>query len=338
MRKIGLALLLALTLFGSCKTTQKAPEISFYYWKTIFKLTQTEQRILAQNKVKNLYVRYCDIDISSLNQKPSPLNPIKFEHKTDGFKIIPVIYIKNRVMLQKDLDLKDLAYKTVDFIQQINKSQSIQSTEIQIDCDWTLKSRDNYLKFLEHLKAISRLQLSATIRLHQVKYFLTTKIPNVEYGVLMYYNMGHISSDSTNSIYDKAIANKYIQSLNKYPLELKVALPIFSWAIHSSNNKVMNLISKVNVGDFENDTNFITQAKNQFLVKNANIKLGYYFKQNDKVKFEAIGPEDLMEMANDLNDNIRNSPKEIIFYDLDSTNLKKYTNEDQLIKKIASCF
>jgi hypothetical protein len=53
-----------------------------------------------------------------------------------------------------------------------------------------LQVKDNYLKFIAVFKKLSKKKLSATIRLHQVKYFKKTKIPNVDSGVLMYYNMG----------------------------------------------------------------------------------------------------------------------------------------------------
>lgn len=321
----------------SC-STPTLPKISFYYWKTVFNLSTLERETLSANKVNNLYIRYFDVDIDTQSQQPVPLSPIRFAQKANKYRVIPVIYIKNRVMLQEKTNLRELAAKIFTLIQQINKSQGLTCNEIQIDCDWTVKSRDNYLRFLEYFKTTSQTKISATIRLHQIKYFLTTKIPNVDRGILMYYNMGHIGIDSLNSIYDRNIANKYINSLDKYPLNLDIALPIYSWGVHQSNKTVISLISKARVSDFASDCNYLQQNSNIFVAKQANIKLGSYFKATDVVKIEAISPDELKEMAHDLGKNLRNIPNEIIFYDLDSTNLQIYKNEKQIFEEITHNF
>jgi hypothetical protein len=331
-------LYIQILLFIGCKSSDDSPSISFYYWKTTFKLSETEKQALKDNQVKNIYIKYFDIDLSTVNQKPIPVSPVLFEQKIENLRIIPVIYIKNKVMLAEKADMKNLADKAFDYIEQINKKHGIVCDEIQIDCDWTLKSRDNYLKFIEYFKSVSKKKLSATIRLHQVKYYLKTKIPSVDRGVLMYYNMGTIAPDSLNSIYDKKVAGKYLNSLRIYPLGLDVALPIYSWGIHISNNKVIDLINKVNESSFAGDTNFVAQNNHFFLVKNSNIKFGYYFKQNDKIKIEFISFIDLKQMAAELGQKMKNKPKEIIFYDLDSSNLNSYNNENQIFKKIVNYF
>ncbi len=322
----------------SCNSAEESTDISFYYWKTIFKLSENENLALKENHVKNIYIRYFDIDINPNNQKPIPLSPIVYKQKIGNLRVIPVVYIKNKVLLQKNADIEDLAKKTFSYIQQINKQAGITCDEIQIDCDWTMESRNNYLKFIEIFKAISKMRLSATIRLHQIKYYLQTKIPNVDRGVLMYYNMGSIAADTLNSIYEKENAEKYLSSLKNYPLDLDVALPIYSWGVHIRNKRVINLINKANEISFSNDTNFIIQDNHFVLVKNSTIKYGYYFKENDKIKPEIISFNDLNEMANDLSQNLKHKPKEIIFYDLDSSNLNRYRDESQIFKKIINHF
>ncbi|MNS77541.1 hypothetical protein D3C72_1111240 [compost metagenome] len=54
------------------------------------------------------------------------------------------------------------------------------------------------------------------------------------------------------------------------------------------------------------------------------------------MKIEEIKPEDLKEMAEDLQDNLVEKPNEIIFYDLDEFNLNNY--EKNTFKQIISCF
>ena len=317
----------------SC-TQREKPTIAFYYWKTVFKLSQLEKEILDDNAVKKIYLRYFDIDLDSKNQ-PFPVSPIRFETKSTDFSIVPVIYIKNKVMLNKELDVRFLAEKTFDFIQQINTTNQIQVQEIQIDCDWTLSSRDQYLKFIESFKKISGKTLSATIRLHQIKYYKKTKIPNVDKGVLMYYNMGNIAADSLNSIYDRNIASKYLESLKNYPLDLDVALPIYSWAVHIREGRVIGLRNKIAVSSFQKDSNFIYE-NNYLKVKQANYKTGTFYKVGDILKIESISKNDLLEMSDDLEQNLKQTPKEIIFYDLDELNIKNY--EKNIFQNISSRF
>ena len=323
---------MVLSIF-SCTQGEK-PTIAFYYWKTVFKLSQLEKEILDDNAVKKIYLRYFDIDLDSKNQ-PFPVSPIRFETKSTDFSIVPVIYIKNKVMLNKELDVRFLAEKTFDFIQQINTTNQIQVQEIQIDCDWTLSSRDQYLKFIESFKKISGKTLSATIRLHQIKYYKKTKIPNVDKGVLMYYNMGNIAADSLNSIYDRNIASKYLESLKNYPLDLDVALPIYSWAVHIREGRVIGLRNKIAVSSFQKDSNFIYE-NNYLKVKQANYKTGTFYKVGDILKIESISKNDLLEMSDDLEQNLKQTPKEIIFYDLDELNIKNY--EKNIFQNISSRF
>lgn len=145
---------IALCFFVSCQQ-QEQPIISFYYWKTIFRLSPTEKDCLTANQVQRLYIRYFDIDLNPNTKEAYPRSPIRFEDKIYNFKIIPVVYIKNRVMLDSKLNVSDLAQKTNNFIQQINLKNKISIQEIQIDCDWTLESKDNYLRFIEAFKKIS---------------------------------------------------------------------------------------------------------------------------------------------------------------------------------------
>lgn len=328
---VGLVFLLLI----SCGKNEK-PVVAFYYWKTIFKLSETEKEVLRDNNVTKLYIRYFDIGLYPETKEPIPISPIRFQENINSFNVVPVVFIQNKVMSLPNLDIDDLAQKTVHLVEEMNTKNKISCQEIQIDCDWTLKSKDNYLKFIEQFKKLSKKKLSATIRLHQVKYFKKTKIPNVDSGVLMYYNMGTIAPDAENSIYSQKIAGKYLKSLKKYPLHLDFALPIYSWAIHIRNQKVIGLRSKINANELKNDANFEKVDALFFKVKKSNYKNGIFYEENDLLKIEAISSEDLKEMAEELDDNVVQRPREIIFYDLDEFNIKNY--EKNIFKQVISCF
>ncbi|SHL26430.1 hypothetical protein [Flavobacterium saccharophilum] len=322
-------------LITACSKNDK-PIVAFYYWKTVFRLSTTEREVLKENNVKKLYIRYFDIRLHPKTTEPIPVSPIHFQENIGTFDIVPVVFIQNKVLLKANIDIDDLAKKTLHLVNQISISNKINCFEIQIDCDWTLASKDNYLKFIERFRKLSNKKLSATIRLHQVKYFKKTKIPNVDSGVLMYYNMGTIAPDSVNSIYDHEIAGRYLKSLKKYPLHLDIALPIYSWAIHIRNQKVIGLRSKLNVAELKKDKNFEQFENLFFKVKKSNYKNGFFYEEGDVLKIEAISAEDLKTMGEELNENVANTPKEIIFYDLDEFNLKNY--EKNIFEQVVSCF
>jgi hypothetical protein len=322
-------------LLIACSKNDK-PVVAFYYWKTIFKLSATEKEVLKDNNVEKLYIRYFDISLHPKTTEPIPVSPIHFQENSNKFDIVPVVFIQNKVMLKPNLNIEELAAKTFHLVNEINLKNKINCNEVQIDCDWTLASKDNYLKFIERFKKISHKKLSATIRLHQVKYFRRTKIPNVDSGVLMYYNMGTINTDSANSIYNHKIAERYLKSLKKYPLQLDIALPIYSWGIHIRNQKVIGLRSKLNVAELKRDKNFEQINAMFFKVKRSNYKNGFFYEEGDKLKIEAISAEDLKTMGEELDENVANTPKEIIFYDLDEFNLKNY--EKNIFEQVVSCF
>ncbi|RAV98496.1 hypothetical protein [Pseudochryseolinea flava] len=324
-----------LLLLSTACTKEAPPLTSFYYWKTTFELNDTEVATLKQNSVSKLYVRYFDVTL--IKGAPFPVRPIVFNEPPPAIEIVPVIYVRNQVMLSPTVGVPDLAKNIVDYIDQINAKNNVSIEEIQIDCDWTLKSKDVFLRFIDALKQQTKHRLSATIRLHQVKYFETTGVPDVDYGVLMYYNMGHINADdSSNSIYDRKTAKRYLASLKNYPLRLDVALPLFSWGIHSRDGKVIGLLNQWSHESIDS-TKFNNQGGDLYVAKDNFITLGNFFRKGDFVKIEAIDKDQISEMADDIARSIAKKPQTVIFYDLDEPQLTYHDDED-LFEEITRTF
>jgi hypothetical protein len=227
-----------------------------------------------------------------------------------------------------------LVKNTLYLVSAISHSQSIAPREIQFDCDWTERTRDKYFSFLQQYAAISNQTVSATIRLHQVKYKERTGVPPVQYGVLMYYNIGPINGGDNNSIYEKSVAERYNTYIKSYPLPLDVALPIFSWGITIRDGKAAALLNKIDAADFKNDSNFVATNSNHFQVKHACFKNGYYFKEGDDIKMEHVPEADLLDITRQVNQYSNHRIGKIIFYDLDSTNLNQY--EKAIFEKVRS--
>ena len=166
---------------------------------------------IVNNDVKKIYLRYFDVALQ--NENALPVSPVSISENLKNIQIVPVVFIKNEVFLSSRINTIELSQNIFKLIAQINTKHKINCKEIQIDCDWSLESQEKYFKFIEDLKKLSSHKISATIRLHQVKYHNKTKIPNVNYGVLMLYNMGKIGYGDKNSIYDATTAEQYIKSL-----------------------------------------------------------------------------------------------------------------------------
>jgi hypothetical protein len=142
-------------------------------------------------------------------------------------EIIPTIYITEKCMHHHH---DGLARRMVERILQINQTNDVSGVkEIQIDCDYTARSRKVYYDFLSEVRAEAKkhgLRLSTTIRLHQ----LSMPQPPADYGVLMLYNTGDPQKfHERNPILDIRDVQPYLRYLSDYPLPLAAAYPVFRW-------------------------------------------------------------------------------------------------------------
>ena len=198
-----------------------------YYWRTDLRIDSTERAFLKQYHINKVYCRYFDVVMSD-SLGPIPNATLKFsETLPAGVEMIPTVFIVESCMHQKP---EGLARKIVDRILQMNETNDIKGVkEIQIDCDYTARSRMFYYQFLEELRSVLstfNYQLSTTIRLHQ----LSMKVPPVDYGVLMLYNTGHpMKFMERNPILDIRDVAPYLRYLEDYDLPLAAAYPVFLW-------------------------------------------------------------------------------------------------------------
>jgi hypothetical protein len=198
-----------------------------YYWRTDLRLDSTERAFLKQYHIKKVYCRYFDVVMND-SLGPMPNATLKFSDAMPiGVEIIPTVFIVENCMHQKP---NGLARKIVDRILQMNETNDIKGVrEIQIDCDYTARSRMFYYQFLEELRLVLstvNYKLSTTIRLHQ----LSMKVPPVDYGVLMLYNTGHpMKFMERNPILDIRDVAPYLRYLEDYDLPLAAAYPVFLW-------------------------------------------------------------------------------------------------------------
>jgi len=312
-------LLLLLTLF-SCSRPE--PEISFYYWKTAFELSEKEQQALDTLGVERLYVKFLDVDAE--HGEAVPKAPVRFREGLPGrYEIVPCVFITNRTF-QGGQGPGDLADKVWGYLQQINKRYGLAPAEYQFDCDWSPSTRQAYFAFLERIRQLKGDALiSATIRLHQFRYPDQTGLPPVDKGTLMYYNMGNISDvQESNSLLGNEKGFAYLEG-GKYALPLDIALPVFSWALAYRLGELAAIINLEGQKalDLEPQLEKIDEAVYQ--VKENFYFEGHYLNEGDLLRFEYPEKQQLEQAAERLR-KIKSKSGRILFFHLDENLLENY--------------
>ena len=323
-------LLLAL-LSSGCKHGES--DRAFYYWKTTFTIPPGMEDRLEQMNVRKLYIRFFDISWDEATQKALPVGRISFKTKIPkDFTVTPVVYITNKTFLNVEFTkLPLLADNLLLLVNRDALDNSINYSELQTDCDWTELTRQKYFEFLRLLKTRLTRQhssLSVTIRLHQVKYPIFTGVPPADRGMLMFYNMGKLSAEGSNSIYNPVVADKYVKYVSVYPLPLDAALPCFSWVVHSRSSKITELLNNITTDDLLDSSNFTTLKNGMFSATHSFFLHGSYFMKDDKVRAERVDPQLCLEAARQLSPELMPNKRSVAIFHLDSTLIQKTENND----------
>lgn len=317
----------------SCTPSKKEITPAFYHWQTNFSLSQSEKDYLQDFSIKKLYVKFFDVDWNGRMQEPLPVAEVILDTTgLENIEIIPTIFITNRSLKNYPLEKMELLGENI-----LEKIFSIKKElrEIQIDCDWSETTEEKYFRLLRFFKKeiqVKNIQLSATIRLHQIKYFKRTGVPPVDRGMLMFYNVDDVKDYETkNSILDLAVAKQYFFNFEDYPLELDVALPIFSWGVLYRGGGMVKLINNLRAEDMTDDSFFLpirqadlTTDASYFEVIKSTYLQGKYLYEGDIIRLETVSQETLEMSAELLNSKIRNSNVTVSFYHLDTTTIKHY--------------
>ena len=340
MRKKPLLYFLCLFLFfQNCKKPPRNVKMAFYHWKTSVDISD-----FKNIKKEKIYVHLFDVDWDEETHFPKPLAELQNIQKFKDFKnIVPVVFLTNKTFAQIiDYQIDTLALRVFE---KINKNTVEERNtdsigkggvfdEIQFDCDWTATTRNAYFSFLKKIKTLFlNKKISATIRLHQVKYMDKTGVPPVDRGMLMAYNMGDLDDIKTdNSILNMGTLKKYLINFDKYPLELDVALPIFSWGIVFRDGEAVKIINNLSKNTLLQTPQYASQfqqnADNRFVLLKNQYLNGFYLYENDEIRIEDAPLSILKSTAQFLSQNIKSQQLTVAFYHLDSTALQQYHYED----------
>ena len=312
-------LYLLLVLLGACHNEVTPPEQALYCWKTQVQFSAEEADFVKNNRIERLYIRYCDVGLR--DNAPVPIAPVAIDTlSVQGKTVIPVVYLKNEIFNPELTEgnstyISTLAHKLGDYIEQINRYYRLRVSEVQFDCDWSLSTKQAYFSMLEAFKKEYPYQLSATIRLHQVKYREETGVPPVDYGVLMYYNMGRITATGANSIYDRSTALRYLGKLREYPLPLDIALPMFAWGVHSADGQVLNLVGGLTHAQAQAISTLVRiDASDIYKVAEQTYYKGRVWQAGDLIKIEEVSDAQRKEMLADLREYSSEPIRRVIWF------------------------
>lgn len=319
--------LLSLFLLCACAEQPKR-ENRFYYWKSQLEFDAPSLDLL--NRTEVLYLRLFDLrwEASRGEVVPTPALQGTWPAAARVKKIVPTIFITNSSLLQlPPSQVEALASRLLQKIENVLLSLQLPNDlvieELQLDCDWSPQTKDKYFALLKSLRKQSKQfkYLSATIRLHQVKFPDVTGVPPVDRGVLMFYNMGKVNEyNETNSILDLATAEKYLVDMKGYPLDLDLALPLFGWAAQFRGGKLLNLISPMDWATIE--VSACCRAKedqpNRYEVVQGTYLGGVYLYEGDELRLELVSPQLIEQTLAMVLPKMAHRPPALVWYHLDS--------------------
>lgn len=278
--------------------------------------------------------------------------------------VTPVIYITNRTFeYLNDTTTKELAKKVFDKLKTMHNSLAdhisytvdienknitdwqiadslrkvkvkkwlSSSDEILIDCDWTNSTREPFFDFLKELKLLCKkeFRVSATIRLHQYRYQEKTGVPPVSRGLLMCYNIDELKNiDTKNSIFGYAGLAPYIDGVKAYPLELDIALPMFSWGVWFRGGEFKGLLNQWTEQHTKDNIHFKNTQENRYQVLVDTVIGDAYLREGDIIRIEAPLDKD-MKPTIDLLKKHFTIQRRISFFDWDYEKVKEYETQIQ---------
>jgi len=327
--KMACVLLLFAMLPLSCQRGRPPAEVSFYHWKQTLDLERPEREFLARAGSKRLFVRFFDVDLDPASNRPVPVSELECRGGLPaGIGVVPVVFLAERVF-RSECDPQKLAGQVAAKIERIvARCGFAVPAEVQLDCDWTANSRGPFFAFLEALRRRfpPRTTLSATLRLHQVKFREREGLPPVDRATLMLYNMGRVESPAPgNSIIDVYVFCSYADSLKDYPLPCDLALPIFQWGLVYRLDRLARIVNDLGADEVvaAGDA-FKALGKGRFLCQRGAHLGGAAIYAGDLLRLEGAEFPAVHECLRLARKALKGKAAGLVFYHLDAKALARF--------------
>ena len=293
---------------------------AMYYWRTEWRLDSVERAFLRQHDVGTLYVRYFDVTLRE-DGRVMPNATLRFADSVPrDIEVVPTVFMTENCLRAR---LDSVAERLVARVVQMNETHGVKGvSEMQIDCDYTKRSRAAYYAFLHQLRAAARqhgMRLSATIRLHQ----LSMDAPPVDYGVLMVYNTGDVRHPrGHNPLLDARDVRPYLRHLAAYPLPLCAAYPIFTWqSVYDQQGFRSLLYGRPAAADY------VVEAPTRLPAPTRGAG-DVVLQPGDTVKLWRVEAEELQRIERMVGQERPGINRRIILYHLDNQQIKNYKTTD----------
>lgn len=338
MRIAGLLVFFSGMLLAGCSHHKTEVTRAFYYWKSNEPwLTDDDQEMLSSLETQKLYVKFFEVSPDAVfGTIPTAKLRLEVGHNQIPVhtEIIPTVFVRNEALKglregQIDTLADNLAFLIEKYYNERFPNLERPYTEIQIDCDWTPSTKDNYFRLLKVLKGATDKTLSCTLRLYPYKYSDVMGVPPVDKAMLMCYNLiNPLAHENKNSILEAPELEAYLRDVDDYPLHLDIALPVFSW-MHLYHNKQFTGLSERTPQDLEGSLRKIRPMWYEFT---RDVPVGDHFmKAGDLLKYEAVTPETIRETIALLQEYIGfDDNTTVALFHLDGAHLKQQRHEDLL--------
>lgn len=311
---------------------------SVYYWKTVLSLDDSDINFIRQHNIKRIYLRMFDVSRDQFATEPNGIavpnatlkiaDYVKLQKQLDSIEIVPVVYITIEA-LKAMKDFEDVLATNITTrvrnMCQYNDLTDIK--ELQLDCDWTASTEDQFFKLCELVKQnITRLnlrwRLSSTLRLHQISH----NTPPVDNVVLMVYNTGNFKNpDDRNSIIKVNDVEPYLKNLQKYPLHMDIAYPTYSWQLLFRKRNFIGLLNGIETSD---KTTFKRKDENNYIALRDIPYKDIVIHSGDVIRQESSDYKEILKVKLLIDGQLCKRAYSNILYHLDSGNFSKYSSDE----------
>ncbi len=326
---------IVLLVFVIAKPADFEPDRAFYFWENNrTSLTPYESETLKKLNIKKLYLKFFEVEKNEVRGIiPAAKSELKInDSHFKNLAIVPTVYIRNNVFKKTSKEeLKTLAKNLYSLIKKrfTENFSPLQSSflEIQIDCDWTESTKENYFLFLQYLNQETPQIISATLRLYAYKFPNKMGVLPVDRAMLMCYNLlSPKDAGNRNSILDLEELQKYIIGAKKYPHPLDIAIPIYSSVHFYQNDKFKAMLN-------DEDEKFKQKIKPikglWFTMKQDTVINGIYIRKGDRIKYEINTSKKINKAIDIIKSNvIFDRTTTIAIYHLQEVELKQYRYEE----------
>lgn len=352
------AIACSLALVVACRAPaepaeQAAPPIpGFYFWRTSLVLGEAERSALTALAVRRLYLRLFDVAWSAVRDESELVGALQAPAAgavPAGLEVVPVVFLENEVLAKRPRrELGALAAQLDREVAAHLAALGVRPVELQLDCDWTERTREPFFALLTELRHLVAARaaaagqapprLSATIRLHQVKYRERTGVPPVDRGMLMYYNMGRFSALAEDrALFDGERAARYLARLPQYPLPLDVALPIWAWTLHLRDGEVVELLQSTDPEELSGVAFLRRSGHDRYVATETAFFRGALLRAGDELKGERLTDGELAAAAAQVWSRLPPAPepRALVLFDLSERNLRRHARSqlEQLFRQ-----